>query len=103
MANTSYLQVRVNNEDKEKAQSILEELGTNMSSVVNMLIKQIIRTKSIPFEVKLTDEGGNAMKRTDYPEIIPFDDVDAAFLEQYKKADEERRARIRQAIIDEFA
>lgn len=52
MAN-SYLQVRVNEEDKEKASQILDNLGTNLSTVVNMLIKQIILTQSIPFEIKM--------------------------------------------------
>lgn len=55
MAN-SFLQVRVNEEDKEKASRILDGLGTNLSSVVNMLIKQIIITESIPFDIKLNRE-----------------------------------------------
>ena len=53
MANTSLLQVRTDPADREKAVEILEALGTNLSAVVNMLIKQIIITKGIPFEVKL--------------------------------------------------
>lgn len=53
MANTSLLQVRTSAEDKEKASEILEKLGTNLSAVVNMMIKQIIITESIPFEVKM--------------------------------------------------
>ena len=52
MANTSLLQVRVDAEDREKASEILESLGTNLSAAVNMLIKQIIITEGIPFEVK---------------------------------------------------
>lgn len=52
MAN-SFLQVRVDESDKEKASRILEHLGTNLSTVVNMLIKQIIITESIPFEIKM--------------------------------------------------
>ena len=52
MAN-AFLQVRVNEADKEKASQILDHLGTNLSAVVNMLIKQIIITESIPFEVKM--------------------------------------------------
>ena len=52
MANTSVLQVRVNTKDKEKASEILESLGTNVSAVVNMLIRQIIITEGIPFDVK---------------------------------------------------
>ena len=53
MANTSLLQVRTNAADREKAAEILEALGTNLSAVVNMLLKQIIITESIPFEIKL--------------------------------------------------
>ena len=50
----TFIQVRTNEEDKEKAAAILAELGTNTSAVVNMLLKQIIRTRSIPFEIKLS-------------------------------------------------
>ena len=53
MANTSMLQVRTDASDREKAAAILDSLGTNLSAVVNMLLKQIILTRSIPFEVKL--------------------------------------------------
>ena len=53
MSNTSLLQVRTSAEDKEKASEILEKLGTNLSAVVNMMIKQIILTEGIPFEVKM--------------------------------------------------
>ena len=49
----TFLQVRTDTKDKEQASAILEELGTNLSSVVNMLLKQIILTKSIPFEIKI--------------------------------------------------
>lgn len=54
MANTSLLQVRTDPKDRERAAAILEALGTNLSAVVNMLLKQIIITESIPFEIKLT-------------------------------------------------
>lgn len=53
MSNSSLLQVRTSAEDKEKASKILENLGTNLSAVVNMLIKQIILTEGIPFDVKM--------------------------------------------------
>lgn len=51
----TYIQVRAEESDKELASEILEKLGTNLSTVVNMLLKQIIMTKSIPFEVKLDE------------------------------------------------
>lgn len=53
MANTAMLRVRTSAEDKERASEILESLGTNLSAVVNMMIKQIIITEGIPFEVKM--------------------------------------------------
>lgn len=51
MANT-YIQVRVDDSDKEKASEILDDLGTNLSMVINMLLKQIIMNEGIPFEIK---------------------------------------------------
>lgn len=59
MAN-SYLQVRVDEADKERASQILDQLGTNLSAVVNMMIKQIILTESIPFEIKMGPQGGGS-------------------------------------------
>lgn len=53
MANTALLQVRTSAEDKARASEILEQLGTNLSAVVNMMLKQIILTEGIPFEVKM--------------------------------------------------
>lgn len=50
----SFIQVRTNEADKLAAAAILEELGTNTSAVVNMLLKQIIQTRGIPFDVKLS-------------------------------------------------
>lgn len=58
---TTYLQVRTNEADKEAAGRILEQLGTNFSSVINMLLKQIVLTKSIPFDIKLPDNNPVAM------------------------------------------
>ena len=52
----TYLQVRTNKKDKEEAAAILEQLGTNLSSVVNMLIKQIIIARGVPFEAKLPSD-----------------------------------------------
>lgn len=51
----TFIQVRAEEKDKELASEILDKLGTNLSTVVNMLLKQIIITKGIPFEVKLND------------------------------------------------
>ena len=48
---TSAVNVQVDTYDKEVANNILKSLGLNMSTYVNMAIKQLIRTDGIPFEV----------------------------------------------------
>jgi len=62
----SLLQVRTNEADKLAAAKILEELGTNTSAVVNMLLKQIIITRSIPFEVKLDAKSNKSRRISEY-------------------------------------
>ena len=47
---------RVEPEVKEQAESILSKLGVPASVVINMLYKQIIMTKSIPFSLSLPKE-----------------------------------------------
>ena len=42
---------RVEPEVKEQAESIMSKLGVPASVVINMLYKQIIMTKSIPFSL----------------------------------------------------
>lgn len=53
MANTALLQVRTDAADKARAAEILDDLGTNLSAVVNMLLKQIIMTESVPFDISV--------------------------------------------------
>ena len=77
MANTSLLQVRTSSEDKEKASEILEKLGTNLSAVVNMMIKQIILTESIPFEVKINHSAYSASEAIKEVEAsMAFEEMD---------------------------
>lgn len=53
MANiTSAINVNVDKNDKEKATSILKDLGLNMSTAINIFIKQIVKTNGLPFDVK---------------------------------------------------
>ena len=53
MAKTANILARVEPEVKEEAESILNELGVPASVVINMLYKQIILTKGIPFSLTL--------------------------------------------------
>ena len=49
---TSLVSVQVDIHDKEMANDILKSLGLNMSTYVNMAIKQLLYTNGLPFEVK---------------------------------------------------
>ena len=51
MATTS-MNIRMDTEVKRKAQMIIEELGMDTTTAVNLFLRQVIRTQSIPFELK---------------------------------------------------
>lgn len=47
------INVNVDEKVKKQAKETLDYLGTNFTNVINMLLRQIILTESIPFEVKV--------------------------------------------------
>ena len=48
---TTAISVQVDRQDKELATGILNNIGLNISTYVNMAIKQLINKNGIPFEV----------------------------------------------------
>ena len=56
MANSTFIQFRTSEEDKREATEILEQLGMNLSTLLNMTIKQVILKRGIPFDVVLPEE-----------------------------------------------
>ena len=48
---TTAISVQVDKEDKELATNILKKLGLNMSTYINMAIKQLINKDGVPFDV----------------------------------------------------
>ena len=56
------INVNVDEKVKEKAKETLEYLGTNFTNVINMLLRQIILTESIPFEVKIPKLNAETIK-----------------------------------------
>lgn len=47
------INVRIDEKTKNQAEKIVNELGLNMSTAINIFLKQIIITNSIPFDLKL--------------------------------------------------
>lgn len=48
--------IRIDSELKTQAESILSELGMNMSGTINMFLKQIVREKAVPLKLSLSSE-----------------------------------------------
>lgn len=56
------INVNVDEKVKEQAKETLDYLGTNFTNVINMLLRQIILTESIPFEVKIPKLNADTVK-----------------------------------------
>ena len=50
---TTNLNIRTDKAIKDQAEEILNELGLNMTTAVNMFLRTTIREQGIPFELKL--------------------------------------------------
>lgn len=74
---TSAISVQVDVKDKERANNILKSLGLNMSTFVNMAIKQLIYTDGLPFEVKNSKQDSQLLMALKESEDILNDKVDA--------------------------
>ena len=53
MANTTNLNIRVDEEIKRKAEAIFSELGLNMSTAINIFLRYSVRYGGIPFELRI--------------------------------------------------
>ena len=71
-AKTANVLARVEPDVKEKAEAIMAQLGVPASVVINMLYKQIIMTKSIPFSLSIPTEpvARDEMSQKQFDEIM---------------------------------
>jgi DNA-damage-inducible protein J len=56
MPETTNLNIRINKDLKERAETFFSELGLNMSSAFNIFIRQALREGKIPFEISLAND-----------------------------------------------
>ena len=56
MAKNANINVRTTEEIKKGAEVILNGLGLNISSAVNLFLKQIINYRGIPFDLRLPNK-----------------------------------------------
>ncbi len=49
------LTIRVDNNLKDEASAILEDMGLNLTSGITVFLKTVVREKKIPFEIKVSN------------------------------------------------
>lgn len=69
MANTSALYVRIDTEVKEKAESILTQLGISPTSAIRMFYSQIVRENGLPQSLQLSSVSPTVTDDTSLEEI----------------------------------
>lgn len=52
MNNSTNLNIRIDKTIKEKSEKVFEDLGLNMTTAINIFLRQVIRVNGIPFEIK---------------------------------------------------
>jgi DNA-damage-inducible protein J len=54
-SSSANINVRVDGDVKNRAQDVFSSLGMDMSTAINIFLRQAIRKKGIPFELVMTD------------------------------------------------
>lgn len=62
MESMTNVNIRMSVEDKEIATSILESMGLNMSTLINITVKQLIQKRKIPFEITAPSDDAYLLK-----------------------------------------
>lgn len=52
MNNSTNLNIRIDKDVKESSEKVFEDLGINMTTAINIFLRQVIRVNGIPFEIK---------------------------------------------------
>ena len=57
MANTINVNIRLDEELKKKTEILLADMGLNMTTAVNIFLRQVLRTGGITFEITTRKDG----------------------------------------------
>lgn len=82
------MNLRVDKTLKKDAEKVIDELGLSMSAAINLYLKMIVRTKGIPFDLRITKED---KKKRNSPSKIndeddDFEDLDFDSTDSIRKA-----------------
>jgi len=56
MENTTNLNIRIDRDLKAQADDILGRMGLNLSTAVNVFVRQMVNERAIPFRIRLNEE-----------------------------------------------
>lgn len=65
MANTTNLNIRVDEELKRKAEALFAELGLNMSTAMNIFLRHAVRYGGIPFDLRIEKPNAETLAAID--------------------------------------
>ncbi|MCQ2799935.1 MAG: type II toxin-antitoxin system RelB/DinJ family antitoxin [Bacilli bacterium] len=73
------INVRIEDDLKKEAETILNEMGLNMTTAINVYLKAIVRTRKIPFEImapnaQKEDLSKSLEKEITDPEVLEIKD-----------------------------
>ena len=88
MANTVNFSVRMDSELKRECEALYNELGMNLTTAINVFLRQSLRTGGLPFQARLdrpNQETVAAMLEAERiardPSVKKYDDVEEALRE----------------------
>ena len=76
---SSTITVRVEDKTKKEAGAIFKEVGMDMSTAINVFLKQVIRSKGIPFPVTMETPNTvtlRAIREAEKGEMASFSSID---------------------------
>lgn len=53
MSETTNFSVRMDKEVKQKSEALFQDLGMNLTTAINVFLRQAVRTGGFPFEIKV--------------------------------------------------
>ena len=91
MTNTTNFSVRMDSEIKKQCEALYGELGMNLTTAINVFLRQSLRVGGLPFEVRLDTPNKETMaamleaeRIAKDPSVKHYDDVEEALRELKK-------------------
>ena len=86
MANTTNFSVRMDSDIKKQCETLYTELGMNLTTAINVFLRQSLRVGGFPFEVRLDQPNKEtiaamleAERIAKDPNVKGYDDLDELF------------------------